>query len=236
MTDAESPEPRDPGRDHFLATMSHDIRTPLTALRGALGLLEGREVRPEMAQQLIAMLRRSSTRLERLVFGLLAMDQIDNGSLNILREVVDLRDLVGEAAAATRREHQLIEVDLPGDAIEVVCDRERTLQALDHLLDNARKYGGEHGTIRISLERKDSFAAVRISDEGPGIPTEERERIFERYLQIGERLPNEPRGVGIGLYLARWNATAMGGSVDIADAGPGTTTLELRLPLVPPGA
>jgi signal transduction histidine kinase len=100
-------------------------------------------------------------------------------------------------------------------------------------MDNARKFGGPEATIQVSVTAEDGRGVVRVRDEGPGVRPEDRERIFERYVQIGERLPNEPRGAGIGLYLVRWNAEAMGGRAQIVEAGPGTTA-ELSIPL-PPG-
>lgn len=232
MTGSEGGRRSDPDRSRFLATMSHDVRTPLTALRGALGLLERGDLPPEVMHQMVQMLRRASIRFERLTFGLLAIDLIDNGSMPILREVCDLRQMVEEAVASTRREHASVEFEPPDRAVDVACDRDRTLQALDHLLDNARKFGGPEGTVRVSVAAEDDSGVVRIIDEGPGVPEGDREKIFERYVQLAERLPNEPRGAGIGLYLARWNAAAMDGSVVAAEGGPGAT-FELRLPLMP---
>jgi signal transduction histidine kinase len=209
--------------------MSHDIRTPLTALRGALGLLDRKDVSPEMTHQMVEMLRRTSNRFERLALGLVAVDLIDEGSMPVLREVCDLRYLAADAINALKREHGLIEVDLPDEPVEVACDRDRTMQALDHVLDNARKFGGPDGTVSVAVRSDGTHGIVAITDEGPGVPAEERERIFQRYVQVGERLPNEPRGAGIGLYLARWSAEVMGGSVSLTDGGP-KPTFELRLP------
>lgn len=225
----ERRHPDGDARTRFLETISHDLRTPLTALRGALGLLERQDVPPEMTQQMVSLLRRASDRLERLAFALITIDLIDNGSLSTLREVVDLREIVEDATRVTRREHPSIALDLPPEPVTVTCDRERLEQTLDHLLDNARKFGGADGTIRVEVRSDETHATVRVSDEGPGIDPADRERVFERYVQIGERLPNEPRGAGIGLYLARWSVEAVGGSIEIGEGGPGAT-FEIRLP------
>jgi signal transduction histidine kinase len=219
----------DPARSRFLATMSHDIRTPLTALRGALGLLERDEVPADVARQMVEMLRRASSRFERLAFGLVAIDLIEDGSMPLAREVCDLRDLVHDAVTASRREHAAIRVATARHPVEVVVDRDRTMQALDHLLDNARKFGGPDGTVSVEVLDRGERGVVTISDEGPGIALAERARIFERYVQVGERLPNEPRGAGIGLYLARWSAEAMGGELRLLDGGAGAS-FELVLP------
>ena len=233
MTGSEPEGRGDPERSRFLATMSHDIRTPLTALRGALGLLERGDVPPEVHDQMIRMVRRSSIRFERLAFGLIAIDLIDAGSTPILREAADLREIVEDVVAATQREHELLDVDIPQERVDVACDRDRTGQALDHLIDNARKFGGPGSTVRVSVSADGSRGIVTVSDEGPGIAPEDRERIFQRYVQVGERMPNEPRGAGIGLYLARWNAEAMGGSVRLIDTAQSGSIFELSLPLLP---
>lgn len=219
----------DEARNRFLATMSHDIRSPLTALRGALGLLERQDVAPEVAHQMVDMLRRASSRFERLAFALVSVDLIDNGSMPLLLEPCDLRHLVDDAVSSFRREHDAIVVRAPDGPVEVVCDRDRVLQALDHLLDNARKFGGPGGTVSLEVLVRDGDGVVRVTDEGPGVASEDRARIFERYVQVGERLPNEPRGTGIGLYLARWSAEAAGGRVELAEDA-GGATFELSVP------
>jgi signal transduction histidine kinase len=228
---SEADDVQESERRRFLATMSHDIRTPLTALRGALGLLERKELPPQLVDQMVTMLRKSSDRLERLTLSLIAIDLIDDGSMSVLSEVADLRELAEDAATITRREHPRIELDSPDEPVVVGCDKERVVQALDHILDNARKFGGPEGTIRLSIRAEADRGVVRIEDEGPGIAPEHRESIFERYLQIGERLPNEPRGAGIGLYLARWNARALKGDVTVVDGDAGAA-VELTLPLL----
>lgn len=219
----------DPERSRFLAAMSHDIRTPLTALRGALGLLERKDFSPEMAHQMVGMMRRASSRFERLALGLVAVDLIDEGSMPLLREACDLRYLAADSVNGLKREHDLVALDLPEQPVEVACDRDRTMQALDHLLDNARKFGGPDGTVRVAVRSDGSHGVVAVSDDGPGVPKEHQERIFDRYVQVGDRLPNEPRGAGIGLFLARWSAEVMGGAVVLADGGP-KPTFELQLP------
>ena len=227
-----SPETAAAERTAYLATMSHDLRTPLTALRGALGLMERSTLPPELLPQMVALMRRASDRLERLTLALISIDLIDNGTMSVLREVVDLREIAEDSVAVTRREHPEVELELPSEPLPVACDRERAMQALDHLLDNARKFGGE-AAVRVCVSRRGDAGIVSVTDEGPGIPEAERERIFERYAQIGERLPNEPRGAGVGLYLARWNAEAMGGSLTIQDPSDNGSTFELALRTAP---
>ena len=227
-----SPETAADERTAYLATMAHDLRTPLTALRGALGLMERSTLPPELLPQMVALMRRASDRLERLTLALISIDLIDNGTMSVLREVVDLREIAEDSVAVTRREHPAVELELPSEPILVACDRERAMQALDHLLDNARKFGGE-AAVRVVVSGRGDAGVVSVTDEGPGIPEDERERIFERYAQLGERLPNEPRGAGVGLYLARWNAEAMGGSLTIRDSSDTGSTFELAL-RVPP--
>lgn len=231
MTPAELKARAETDRSRFLATMSHDIRTPLTAMRGALSLIERENVPTHVMDQMIQMMRRASIRVERLAFGLLTIDQIEAGSLTILREVCDLRELVQEAVAITKKEHDLIDVQLPSGRVDVACDRERTMQALDHLLDNARKFGGGDGTISVVVSSTEDRGRVSIADDGPGIRAEDRERVFDRYVQAAERVDNEPRGTGVGLYVARWNAEAMSGRVELVSEE-GGAVFELTLPLL----
>lgn len=222
-------------KDIFLAMLSHELRNPLAALRGAAELLIlGEPAKPE----LVTLLRRQMGMLTRLVDDLLDTSRVSRGQIDLRRHTVSLFDVI-EAAIETARPHidekaHRVETKLPSRAVMVKADPTRLTQALANLLHNAARYTPAGGQITISLAVEEQEAVIRVTDTGIGIRHEMLGRIFELFQQ-GEQLAGQvQQGLGLGLTLVRRLVELHGGSVQAQSAGPGTgSTFEVRLPVLP---
>jgi two-component system, OmpR family, phosphate regulon sensor histidine kinase PhoR len=203
-------------RQEFLDDFSHEVRTPLAGLKSAAETLEHGDLPGEQEQQLRQVMHRQIGRIERLVRDLSELNQIESGQLVLHRRDVPLRALVRDAGIAST---------IQGDALAHV-DPDRVQQIFINLLDNARKHGGAN--ITVELTRENGEAVARVSDEGPGIPPQELERIFHRFYRV-DRSRSQP-GTGLGLAIAKHLAVAHGGSIRAWNRAEGGATFEVRLP------
>ena len=222
-------------RSEFLSQMSHELRTPLTAIRGALQMLSRPKVTTDspIGKEMIQIMKRSSERLERLVMDLVAVSQLEAGDVGVSPEEIDLAALVRSRVDSILFDHPQVEVSGQGPVM-VRADRERLGQAVEHVLDNARKFGPESGAIRIEIAQEDGFARLSVTDEGPGIAKSDRDRIFRRFVRLHHAPPRETKGSGIGLFIAKRSIEAMGGSIEVDSAPNRGATFHLRIPSAQP--
>lgn len=224
-------------KSDFLSTISHELRTPLTTIKGSLQVLSrpNASVNTEIGTQMIEIMKRGSDRLERLVMNLLAVSQMESGDVQVYPDQVALEDMVRSRVASILVDHP--EVDIRADDnIVVRADRERLAQAIEHLLDNARKFGPESGPIQIEITRENGFARLSVRDEGPGIPKIDQDRIFDRFVRLGHVLTRETQGPGVGLFIVKRSVEAMGGSIAVESEPGNGATFHLRIPLARPMA
>jgi heavy metal sensor kinase len=202
----------------FTADASHEMRTPLTALRtvGEVGLREPR-TEPEYREMVGSMLEEAD-RLNRLVESLLTLARADGGHVRLLRERVDLgslaRDVVDHLSVLAEDKSQTLGVDVEAP-VSVDVDRVVLRQAVINLLDNAIKFTPVNGTIRVTVNRRLSEAVLEVRDSGPGIPAEQRALIFERFYRIDKGRSRDTGGVGLGLSIARWAAEVNEGRIEV---------------------
>jgi len=223
-------------KSDFLSTISHELRTPLTTIKGSLQVLErGPDRLPaDLASQMIGVTTRGAERLERLVMNLLVVSQIESGVLPVFLEEVALDDVVLERIGIMLRDHERLEIVQKDQKLTVRGDRERIGQAIEHVLDNALKFGGAEGLITIEIERKNGYAHVAITDEGPGIAQADHDKIWERFSRLGDVLTRETQGAGVGLFIAKRSIDALEGELWV-DSEPGRgSTFHLTIPLAHP--
>ncbi len=218
-------------RREFVASVSHDLRTPLTSIRAGVGLLATRaldRLDPD-ERDMLAVVRRNIERLANQVDYLLTANQLEAGALRLTPEPLDLRAVATDAVAAVhplyRGKGQALEVDLP-EPLPVEGDARRLGQALVNLLDNAH-YHTPSGT-RIAVSGCADGAEVRlaVSDDGPGIPPGELERVFERF----HRLSAAAGGSGLGLATAKALVELHGGRIWIESRPGEGATFHIALP------
>jgi len=221
-------------RRELIANVSHELRTPISALQGVLeNLVDGVSAAdPATLRTALA----QTERLGRLVTELLDLSRIDAGVAPLQCADVPLADLLAEAVAeaevaaavADRRVVFVTEVH-PGQAVGY-ADRERLLQVLVNLLDNATRHSPPGGTVTVTAGTSTAGLSIVVADQGPGISAEERHRVFERFTR-GERATGG--GTGLGLAIAQWVVQLHGGTIaviDPAEADPPGCRIRVSLP------
>jgi len=218
----------------FVADASHELKSPLATLRAIVDVTAGDPAsgfRPEVLTDL----GQEIDRLQRLVGNLLYLTQSDEGHPAMLRRDIDLRQVaVDEAASLARRTALLIDTTGLTPAL-IKGDQDRIAQVVRNLLDNAARYA--RSTIWLETSTQGSEALLVVSDDGPGIPPGEQERIFERFVRLDESRTRDTGGSGLGLAVARTIARAHGGDLRLVGGCHGGASFEARFPLgVPSGS
>ena len=214
---------------NFLMSVSHELRTPLTAIRGHVeALREGLTDDPEAHRASLDVVAAESERLSRLVGDLLDLAKLDAHRFTLTEDEVELRRLV-EQAYQTRSEEARQRGIAYEHAIEaepvVHTDGDRVLQIVSNLLENAFTWTPDGGRIDVRLATHDGTVSVSVSDTGPGITPDERERIFRPFFSA-----DGSGGTGLGLAIARELAQALGGALELESAPGRGSRFELRLP------
>jgi signal transduction histidine kinase len=214
-------EAADQHRRELIANVSHELRTPITALRGVLENIVDGVAAPDPATLQTALAQ--TERLSLLVTELLDLSGIDEGAHQLRVGPFDVGAFLDEAVAeatvaatAAGRGVTFATTVLPVGA-RAVADRERLALVVLNLLDNAARHSPDDSKVLIAA-RLDEGLVLEISDDGPGIAPEERDRVFERFTR-GERASGG--GTGLGLAIARWVVRLHGGSIEVGDAHPG---------------
>jgi PAS domain S-box-containing protein len=231
-------------RSDFVARVSHELRTPLTPIRGFASVLLSRGDSLPAAKRREALERivERADHLGTLVEDLLLVTRVDQGELTHLVHVRPIgADGVVEAAVARARAldpDRTISAHTEPGTPEALADPDRTGQVLDALLDNACRYSPEGTPVTVMVDHDGDDVRIRVLDHGPGIPRDQREKVFERFHRLEDPLTMRTGGVGLGLFLARQLAEAMHGSLvaDSAGTGIGQTAFVLRLPTAEPHA
>jgi PAS domain S-box-containing protein len=226
----------DKAKDEFLAMLSHELRNPLGAVANGLMLLEVNGSPAPAAVRTREMLARQIQNMTRLLDDLLDVSRSTRGKVQLRCAPVALADIVESAVEAMRplveaREHRLA-VSLPDDVVAISADRTRLEQVLCNLLGNAVKYTDRGGEIRLTVERENDSAVIRVSDTGIGISPDLLPHVFDLFTQSERSLDRAQGGLGIGLTLVKSLVELHGGSVAAASAGPGRgSVFTVRLPL-----
>ena len=218
----------------FVATISHELRTPMTAVYGAAQtLLRREEMSPEQRSQLIEMIATQAARLSQITEEILLTTRLDRDEVTVHHEPVDVGAAVQSAVEAMRShlpEDLEMKVEIAADVGPAAGDSDRIQQVLLNLIDNAAKHG--RSPVRISAGASNGLVSIAVSDSGPGIAPGERERIFEKFYRAGPQLTRLSGGTGLGLYISRELTRRMGGRLRVeSEPGEGATfVVELSSP------
>ncbi len=217
----------------FSADASHELKTPLTIIRGELeAILRGPELTPQLEETILDVLDETS-RLVTITEGLLLLSQADAGKLNIPMETLSLsaklRDLTEDIEILSTPRSIRVETDY-AVGVQVQGNAHFLRRLLLNLFDNAIKYNHPHGQIRTRLERRGTQAIFTISNTGPGIPASESELIFQRFHRADSSRDRSTGGQGLGLSLSREIARAHDGDIRLISTEHGWTAFELTLP------
>jgi two-component system, sensor histidine kinase len=224
-------------KDQFLATLAHELRNPLAPIRNAVELMDPKYHAADDAVHDARMIaRRQVEHLSRLVDDLLDVSRITHGKIALRIECVDIAAAVATAVEtnqpAIERKHHTLRVDVPPQPCVIRGDPIRVAQVIGNLLSNASKYTPDGGTIDLSVRIADGWLAIRVADNGIGIPQEELAEVFNLFMQSADSLARSEGGLGIGLSLARTLTELHGGSIEAHSAGAGQgCEFIVRLPL-----
>lgn len=221
-------------REALLNSVSHDLQTPVAVILGSATALESlpRAAAPPAQRELVAAIRDEAERLASHIENVLDLTRIRAGQIAPRLELIELSDIVG---AALRRKakvlaHHVVRVDLPGDLPMLRLDLFLVEHAIANVLDNAAKYAPAGSTIELAARREEGSVVIDVTDEGTGLATDERERIFESFYRGAQALA--PSGSGLGLAICRAFVEANGGTVAALGAPRGRgTTLRIAFPV-----
>lgn len=223
-------------RTDFVANVTHEIRTPLTAVIGYLETLQtGALSNTEDARRFIDIILKQAQRLNRLVEDLMTISKIELGEIHFRFEEVLLLDVINSVLPLVEAKAQAktisIENRLPEKTQPVSADRDRLSQVFVNVLDNALKFTPEGGRVTIGAEEKDGYVVVTIEDTGVGIPREEIQRLGERFYRVDKARSRELGGTGLGLSIVKHLMLAHGGKMEIESQLGRGTTVSLCFPL-----
>ena len=223
-------------RTDFVANASHELKTPITAIRGLTEtILDDEEVDKETVIHFTNRVHAQSLRLSQLVGDLLTISRLENGQNEKDYDKINFIDLVRQSvkAAQTSAEekgHTLV-TELPDTELPLYADRQNMSQLIDNLIDNAIKYTEEPGTITVRLKKEGSWALLEVQDTGLGVSPQYQQRVFERFYRVDKARSQSLGGTGLGLSIVKNIAEKHGGSVSVESQLGSGSTFTFRLPL-----
>jgi len=223
-------------RREFVANVSHELKSPLTSIRGLTETLLGGALEdPASNRRFVQLIDEDTVRLARLIDDLLALSQIESQAVPLKIQPVSLRPLVDAVVESLRPQIQqsrlTVALELSND-FKVRADPDRLRQVMANLLDNAVKYNQAGGAITVSAARQDGWATISVSDTGIGIPERDLPRIFERFYRVDKARSRELGGTGLGLSIVKHIVEAHGGAVSVDSRASHGSTFSFTLPLV----
>jgi two-component system phosphate regulon sensor histidine kinase PhoR len=224
-------------REEFVANVSHELRTPLSLIKGYVEtLLDGARNNPDVAERFLRIIERNTNRLDLLIQDLLTISALESGRMKLNLQMIDLRtvsekvvtDLRGKAA----EKNVTLSDELP--VLPVRADANRLEQVFANLVDNAIKYGRANGKVTVDGRKlEDGRLEVSVQDDGPGIPPESLDRIFERFYRVDKARSRDQGGTGLGLSIVKHIIQAHGGEVWAKSEYGKGTTIFFTLPAAP---
>jgi len=232
LREASDPIPR--ARDQFVATMSHEIRTPLHGLMATLDMLRSESLSVHGSRQL-AIARTSAKSLVRIANDVLDLTRISVGGMQIERKPMNIDRLVSDVVDEARSREEALSLDVHAEIGRslppaVLGDPVRIKQVLRNLVSNALKFTAS-GSVTVSADWFRDTCTIDVTDTGAGIPIEQRESIFEAFVQASGTRSHRLGGAGLGLAISRQLSETMGGSLSLLRSGPNGSTFRMTLPM-----
>ncbi|MDX6197958.1 MAG: hypothetical protein QOJ79_1109 [Actinomycetota bacterium] len=226
----------------FIATVSHELRTPITPIKGYADLLRrrGDAMSPEKRAECLEVISSRTEHLARLVEDLLLASRISAtegaASAQVEMGTADLVGLITRACGDFGTDGERIELALPAEPVHVGCDPMRVVQVLSNMVSNALKYSAPGSPVDVRLAVEDGQATVEVSDVGRGIPADQLERVFDKFHRVEDPMRMTTGGTGLGLYIARELATAMGATLACRSTLGVGSVFSLTLPVAVPAS
>ena len=226
-------------KSQFLSVVSHELRTPLTSIKGALDILNNSVTGelPEATRRIVQIAASNCKRLTTLIEDLLDLQQIEQGTLSVTRQRIDMghlvQDAVVEAADLARSLCVTLTLAEPEGALIVEGDARRLMQVMRNVLSNACKFSGSGARVEVSLRLEQGRVRVLVKDSGPGIPEGAQDTVFGQFSQLDSSGTRRVGGSGLGLHIARWILDQHGGRISYDSVLGEGTTFFIDLPLAP---
>jgi len=207
-------------RTDFVANVSHELKTPLTLIKGYIETLQNKAINDkEKSARFISIIKEHSDRLGYIIDDLLSLSEVELSRDCVNKTEFDLKEVIDEISLgfeqALAEKNQILNVSTTGDDFSIRADRNKIEQVFANLIDNAVKYTKESGRIEISLQEQDQTVCVTVEDNGIGIPKEHRDRVFERFYRVDKARSRELGGTGLGLSIVKHIVLAHNGKVAI---------------------
>jgi len=215
-------------REEFVANVSHELRTPLSLIKGYVEtLLDGARNNPEVAERFLKIIERNTQRLDLLIQDLLTISALESERIKLNLQRVELRPLVEKVFSDLHAKAENKNVSLVNEVLELTAtaDANRIDQVLANLVDNAIKYGRAEGRVTVGGKKlDDDKLEMFVQDDGPGIPAESLDRVFERFYRVDKARSRDQGGTGLGLSIVKHIVQAHGGEVWLkSELGKGAT-------------
>jgi two-component system, OmpR family, phosphate regulon sensor histidine kinase PhoR len=215
-------------REEFVANVSHELRTPLSLIKGYVEtLLDGARDNPEVAVRFLKIIERNTQRLDLLIQDLLTISALESGRIKLTLQPVELRPLVEKIFSDLKPPASNKNIELADQLpmLTATADANRLEQVLANLVDNAIKYGRPQGAVTVGGKKlDDGKLEIFVQDDGPGIPAEALDRVFERFYRVDKARSREQGGTGLGLSIVKHIVQAHGGEVWVkSELGKGAT-------------
>ncbi len=221
-------------RAEFIDNVSHELRTPLAAIIGYLEtLIDESSLETPNNRKFVHVAHQHAERLNRLVDDLRSLSEIESGKVIVRSEAVDLKDVVDEVTemfqsqAQKKHLHLMSHID---EEVRVWADRDRVVQILLNLVDNAMKYSFDGGSISLNVQRLNESLVLQVNDTGQGIPSTDLPRITERFYRVDRARSREEGGTGLGLSIVKHLVQLLGGQLRIQSVIGKGTSVEIELP------
>jgi two-component system phosphate regulon sensor histidine kinase PhoR len=215
-------------REEFVANVSHELRTPLSLIKGYVEtLLDGARSHPEVAERFLKIIERNAQRLDLLIQDLLTISALESERIKLNLQPVELRPLVEKIFSDLKppAENKNVELVSRLPELTATADAGRLEQVLANLMDNAIKYGHAQGHVIVGGKKlDDGRLEIFVQDDGPGIPPESLDRVFERFYRVDKARSRDQGGTGLGLSIVKHIVQAHGGEVWVkSELGKGST-------------
>lgn len=223
--------PEDLSAVEIIATVSHELRSPLTSIKGFTSLLLSRwdGISDDRKKEMLEAVRHDADRVTRMLTELLDISRLEAGRLHLSPRPLEIGPLIRSVVDKVAMAESELDatIDIADDVPEVMADGDKVEQVLTNLVENAAKYGSPIG-LRVTARLTDEGVAVAVADQGAGIPAEDLDRVFERFYRREE---GRPTGTGLGLWISRGLVEAHGGTLTAASTEGQGTTFTFTLPL-----
>jgi len=213
----------------FLLSVTHELKTPISAIKLFLNTLKNRKLEEHQIREILDHAIQESDRLQNLTENVLLATRMDHESGNLILQEIDFSELVKSQMNRWQRTHGqkrkfLTDVSVQ---INIQADPNLLIALLNNLVDNAVKYSGENGEVKVSLSQDEVSVILRVSDNGLGIPEEEKSQIFEKFYRSGNESTRVHKGTGLGLYLVKSIARLHDASVMLKNNTPQGAVFEV---------